>query len=60
MNHKYDYKTNWMAQSSVTNNVINRITIKKFVTTVFGESDLSNESQVWLQNELDDTKFCYQ
>ena len=46
MNHKYDYKTNWMPQSSVTNNVINRITIKKFVTTVFGESDLSNESQV--------------
>ena len=46
MNHKYDYKTNWMTQSSVTNNVINDITIKKFVTTVFWESDLSNESQV--------------
>ena len=60
MNHKYDYKTNWMTQSSVTNNVINQITITKFVTAVFGESDLSNESQVWLQNELDDTKFCYQ
>ena len=60
MNHKYDYKTNWMTQSSVTNNVINHTTITKFVTSVFGESDLSNESQVWLQNELDDTKFCYQ
>ena len=46
MNHKYDNKTNWMTQSSVTNNVINHITITKFVTTVFGESDLSNESQV--------------
>ena len=59
MDHKYDYKTNWMTQSSVTNNVINHITITKFVTTVFRESDLLNESQV-SQNELDDTKFCYQ
>ena len=34
VNHKYDYKTNWTTQSSVTNNIINHnmITIKKFVT----------------------------
>ena len=46
MNHKYDYKTNWMTRSFVTNNIVNHITITKFVTPVFGESDLSNESQV--------------
>ena len=46
MNHKYDYKTNWTTRSSVTNNIVNHMAITKFVTTVFGESDLSNESQV--------------
>ena len=29
MNHKYDYKMNWTTQSSVTNNIINHITITK-------------------------------
>ena len=46
MNHKYDYKTNWTTRSSVTNNIVNHMAITKFVTTVFGECDLSNESQV--------------
>ena len=32
MNHKYDNKTNWMTQSSVSNDIINHMTITKSVT----------------------------